>query len=306
MNYREFKSEVEKDVKELLIKQGISCSVKIYEIQKNNGIKFDALCICKKRENLGINFYLNSYYEDYRKGVSIIDIVKEIIDNYKNSKLLELKNIGSLLEFDYIKDRIFLCLINYGKNKDMLKNCPYKRFLDLAITIRCNFCIDQNGIASSLIHDSLLESWNVDLDELYEIAFHNTIQKFPYKITPIMQAISEITHNVTNDDINNELSCIAKDVQDMYILTNDIGINGATCLLYDGVIKNFAEEKNSNVFILPSSIHEVLLLPESIGVESSVLCDMVISINRDVVSLTEVLSNSVYYYDRSTDKITVV
>lgn len=306
MNYREFKSEVEKNVNELLIKQGTSCSVKIHEVQKNNGVKFDTLCICKKSENLGINFYLNSYYEDYRMGVSIIDIAKGIIDNYNNSKLLELQNIDSLLEFDCVKDHIFLCLINYEKNKEMLKNCPYKKFLDLAITFRCNFCKDQNGIASSLIHDSLLESWDVDLAVLYEIAFHNTIQKLPYKITSLMQTVLEITHNVISDDIINEFSYIAKNVPDMYILTNDIGINGATCILYDGVVESFAEEKNSNIFILPSSIHEVILLPESSGVEISVLYDMVINTNKDVVSLTEVLSNNVYYYDRDTDKITVV
>lgn len=91
----------------------------------------------------------------------------------------------------------------------------------------------------------------------------------------------------------------------VYMLTNDTGINGAFCLLYDDVIKNFAKEQNWNVYILPSSVHELMLVPEQEDTALEFLAELVVEANQTAVGLIDLLSDNIYYYDRDRDEISI-
>ena len=89
----------------------------------------------------------------------------------------------------------------------------------------------------------------------------------------------------------------------MYVLTNRKRCNGAACVLYEQVLENFAKKINDNLYILPSSVHEVIMIPASFAGKASQLREMVEEINATQVEDEEVLSDSVYFFNRMTKKL---
>jgi hypothetical protein len=92
----------------------------------------------------------------------------------------------------------------------------------------------------------------------------------------------------------------------MYVLSNDRGINGASTLLYPNVLYDFASSIRMNFYILPSSIHECILVPDTGKLSKAALKEMVKDVNDSHVSADEVLSNEVYYYDLATDEFHII
>lgn len=193
--------------------------------------------------------------------------------------------------------------MNYERNKEQLEHCPFKKYLDLAVTFRLVAEKNTMGLASSLISNEEFGAWNIGLDELYCTALFNTIREFPWKLDSLADVITDyIKQNVSHKmagEIKRELEVLegAEDRVDMHILTNDTGINGAACMLYDNVIENFAKAKNSNVFILPLSVHELMLVPEQQNTDPQFLAELVVEANQNAVGLIDLLSDNIYYYD---------
>ena len=89
----------------------------------------------------------------------------------------------------------------------------------------------------------------------------------------------------------------------MYVLTNQQKLYGAACMLYPGVLKAFSEENGQDFYVLPSSVHEVILIPAEPGTNEALLREIVTEINRTQVAKDEVLADSIYYYSRNRDQI---
>lgn len=331
MNYEEFLEYIKDNLEEVLqavldekeeeetVEQG-SCGAKnggdnqrnekfdicIHKITKNNGIVLDGLTIRKKGDAVSPNIYLNSYFENYQMGKPISVIMEEIA--YRYQKLCEETELEVLdiTNFNTVKDKIILRLVNYEKNREALKSCPHKKYLDMAITFRYMVSKDSLGIASSLVTKAEFELWQVDLEELYHLALFNTMREFPWKMESLVRVVTDSIRkqsgNALSEEVLQELEQMENGVS-MYVLTNDYGINGATCILYDNVIHNFAKVQDCNVFILPSSIHEVMLVPENTDTEPEFLEELVVEANRSAVGLIDLLSDHIYYYDKESGKI---
>ena len=288
---------------------GNSYEVELHKIIKNNGITLDGLTIRKTGECIGPNIYLNSYFESYQMGKPLSVIMEEIISCYESAKEEKMFEIEDIRDFSAVKDKIVLRLVNYEKNKEQLKNCPYKKYLDLAVTFRYVAGKDPVGIASSLISNTEFNMWNIQLEELYQIALFNTMREFPWQMNSLAKVISDCLKDrfpeILPDEVYADVDKIRnkEDGVSMYVLTNDTGINGATCILYDNVIKHFAKVQESNIFILPSSIHEVMLVPENTETEPEFLISLVVEANQSAVGLIDLLSDNIYYYDREKDQI---
>ncbi len=283
----------------------------IHTIIKNNGVVLDGVTLLKKGEKSGPNVYLNSYYEQYQIGKPLQNILEEIILCYEKAKAetnIEIVDIG---DFQQIKDKVILRLVHYEKNQEQLKEVPHKRFLDLAITFRYLAGKDAMGIASSLISNREFESWGIGLDALYEIALFNTMWAFPWQMDSLVKVVSECFGDCLPKHLQKEFLQDMQGIEQMengvtmYVLTNDVGINGATSLLYDNVIKNFAKVQDCNIFILPSSIHEVMLVPENTETEPEFLQSLVKDANKSAVGLIDLLSDHIYYYDKELDDIRI-
>lgn len=287
------------------------CEVFLRKVVKNNGIVLDAISIYQKGDNVSPNIYLRPFYENYLLGKPLDFIMSEIVFQYRNEKNGPEISMVELSDYNSVKDKIIVRLVNYELNKDMLKDCPYKKYLDLAIMFR--YVVDDSslGIATIVISNKEYEKWGVDFDEVYNTALFNTMQRYPWCMEPlsklVFNSIDKHMLDKLSDDIVKELSNI-KNCElgvNIYILTNSDKVFGAGCILYDNVIRNFAKVQCANVYIMPSSVHEVMLVPEDEETDGKFLKSLLSEANRSSVGLIDLLSNNLYYYDKDEDRITI-
>ena len=279
-----------------------NCEVHLRKVDKNNGVTLDAISIYMQGENVSPNIYIKPYYYQYMVGKPLDTIMANMIFNYRNQKL-ESKNIQRIYldDFHGIKDKIIIRLINTELNKELLKKCPHIDYLDLSITFRIIFADDSNGMATSLIIDEEFKKWDIDLQELYKIALDNTSRLYPYRIIPLFDIVLKNMDKLNlSDEINSELPEV-----NIFVLTNMDNINGAGAILYANVLSDFAKEHDSNIFILPSSVHEQMLVVESDDTDPAFLKSLLNDANHSSVGLIDLLGDNIYYYDRNTDEVSI-
>ncbi len=285
MDFKEFVENIVIELPAYLLQYDIE-DIHIEEVYKNNGVKCTGLAICIKGENISPNIYLEYYFSLYRQGSSQEEILELIRDEYNEARIRMIDDEYIEMTKEDLANNVFIKLVNYEKNEIVLRECPHMRFLDLAITFRYLVKHDEEGIASALIKDIEMEKWEISVEELYQYAYENTRRLFPPEMKTISQVLNELTDGLNISDDNN-----------LYVLSNEQGINGATCIMYEDLLHQLALDKGANIYILPSSIHEVILLPASDNTNSNQLVEMVKEINEFVVRDIDFLSDTVYLYD---------
>lgn len=301
MNYKQFLDCVQDRVLQTI---GEEVDVDIRHVLKNNGRELDGLTIMCSESEGSPTIYLNDYYEQFMSGRNIDSIVREIIQMYEINR----ENIKFTAEefkyFENVRSRIVYKLINYDANKKLLENVPFKRFLDLAVV----FCVlveqKEESSAAALIHNSHMNLWNVTSDEICEIAKENSPRLLPYRIT----RLDDILGDEFCDEFSNEPGKGVEMLSDsdyMYVLSNELGIHGAACMLYDGILQRFSQRFGSDIIIIPSSVHEVLLIPWKQQYDIQELNSLVRDVNDNIVDAEEMLAQNVYLYCRD-EQITVI
>ena len=186
-------------------------------------------------------------------------------------------------------------------NKKIKKDCPYIPFFDLAITFRVLATLTGDSVGSVLVTNELQDKWDVNTKELYKNAGKNTRSLFPEKIVKIDKFISACLPGLCHDEDD-----IAAYNHIPYVVTNKMGVNGASVILYPRILKELSYEYDEDFYLLPSSIHEMLTVPASIGMNINCLKDMVCDVNKTCVSREEYLSDSVYKYVREKDEVVML
>ncbi|MDE6026115.1 MAG: hypothetical protein K2G45_11765 [Lachnospiraceae bacterium] len=293
MEFSDFLNEIRDKIPDYLMQYEIE-SINISPVSKNNGKTYTGLAIILKGEKLAPNIYMEYYYMLYCHEKDMDHILRLVADEYKEAYESMDKSQFLLMDEDecMLKNNIFLKLVNLEKNRNQIEDCPYIEFMDLAITFRVMVHRDVKGIASAALKYSDVERWKLDIEELYDIAHKNTLRMFP----PVVKRLDAVLEEKISDTKE-----IPKN-SDLYILTNADGVNGATCILFDDILREFGE-KHGGFYILPSSIHETLLLPAHGLEDRGELEEMVRDINRYVVSDMDYLSDTVYYYNPDRQKI---
>lgn len=300
MEYREFLENVRKEVES---RYDSNVSVTLNHVMKNNGTELDGITIMEKDKNIAPTIYINSFYDRYREGVSLKAVVSEIIRIYNQNKNSININADYFENYENVRKTIVYKLVNYQKNKKLLEDVPYKRVLDLAVVFYCLIEQRKGVRATALIHNEHLRIWNVTEDEIYNDALKNTPVLLAGSIVPMSKILSEIAGTAPVD--NDEKVCEYTGEDILYVLTNSSRVNGAACILYDNLLKKFANDVHSDLYILPSSVHEVIIVPKKNAFDKSELADMVREVNEQGVSQDEILSDNVYEYNRKNGLITM-
>ena len=300
MEYREFLENVRKEVES---RYDSNVSVTLNHVMKNNGTELDGITIMEKDKNIAHTIYINSFYDRYREGVSLKAVVSQIIRIYNQNKNSININADYFENYENVRKTIVYKLVNYQKNKKLLEDVPYKRVLDLAVVFYCLIEQRKGVSATALIHNEHLRIWNVTEDEIYNDALKNTPVLLAGSIVPMSKILSEIAGTAPVD--NDEKVCEYTGEDILYVLTNSSRVNGAACILYDNLLKKFANDVHSDLYILPSSVHEVIIVPKKNAFDKSELADMVREVNEQGVSQDEILSDNVYEYNRKNGLITM-
>ncbi len=287
---------------------GAEYKVSIKEVIKNNDNQLYGLFIRHPEATCAPTIYLDHHYNEYLCGKAMSAILYDIIMFHESNKTLGIDIKSSdITNFDNVKGKISFRLINLERNKEYLMDTPYIRFWDLAIVFFIAVATGEEGISSITIHNSLMNIWGADVNTVYSIAKVNTEILFPASIRDMSQVLSDMIGGDNIEDIGNIFNQMdaRKAEPIMYIATNSIGVNGANVMLYDDLLRNFAFRKAANLYLIPSSIHEIIILEAGGHMKPQDIRSMIADINATEVSPEEVLSDNLYYYNRFTGSVTI-
>lgn len=308
MEFTNFKTLVREEVAR---RTGEQYRVRINDVIKNNGVVLSGITMMQDDSNISPTIYLNHFYEEYERGEATLEnIVEEVLDTYERNKVNRSVDMRFFMNYESIKDRIIFKLIHAERNEELLKDIPHIRYLDLAIVFQCLVSEEMFGNATIMIHNAHLKIWDTTIEEIYRNAIQNTPKLQKYDIKNMRDILCEmmLLEEMEGPGESEQDACFKElpDSVPMYVLSNKARVQGAACILYPGILKDFAAAIRSDFYILPSSIHEVILLPAQGEEDREALKQMVREVNASQVEREEVLSDSVYYFDREQNELQVL
>lgn len=275
--------------------------IDVHDTIKNNDVTYPAITLMKKQMQGAPSIRLDGFYYDYMEGRDLKEIAETILEMAEPMSDTDF-DMEAFLDFERAQKNILFRIIGFEQNSKRLIEIPHVRFLDLAITFY--YMLEQeegSDMAASIqIQNDHLEIWQVDTGTLYDIAMKNTVEKMPVQLRAVFDVLTEMLH-IDKPEVPKERK------SGMYVLSNEKNFYGAAAIYYPGVLKEAASRFGTDLYILPSSVHEVILLPVKKEDDSNVshFNEMIQDINVAHVAAEEVLSDHLYYYDREKDELRI-
>ena len=263
-------------------------SVQLHTVRKLNGVILKGITITTKNGNIMPTLYLDKYYREYEEGTSFDEIVRLFLEEYESAGIKDNFDIQFFSEYEKVKPHLGFKLMHYEMNQELLMPIPYKRFLDLAVVCFCDIRDGRIGHGSITIRNEHLEMWQISKEELFGDAMVNMTRMYPADFMNMAAVLRELY---------NDPAGLLSISFPMYILTNTERLNGAASLLYKGKMEEIAKLLGGDYYVLPSSIHEVIIIPKKEkGTDENYLSQMVDEINHEQLAREEILSNHAYLY----------
>lgn len=278
--------------------------ISLQKIRKNNGIIQDAYCIHTPGSTCSPIVYLDSLYENFQNGANVSDLCDIILTCLDQDPPFSTDIFQKIRDFNSAKDRIAFRLISKEQNKSLLSDIPWVPYLDLALIFYLYLDSSRTGQTTALIHNEQMEAWNKSVDDLYLLSLVNTPRLFPPVLQPLESLLFDELEGFDPSSSETLPDC-SSPISPLYVLTNRSGIHGASCLLYHDIIKDFADRLQSDIIILPSSIHEVILIPDNNIYNYKEIRDMVQKVNSEDVPAEDRLSDQLYLFSRNHKHLTV-
>lgn len=303
MNYVEFKEEIKNRFIEYMPDEMQDMKAYIRQITKIN-MTLDGLVIFREGEKVQVSpiIYLDTLYAYYMERGSLEETLWKA-----TSIMLEAMEINiDVHDIQNVRENIVFQLINTKQNQQLLKNIPNRSFHDLSIIYRCIAGEEDNdNTFSAVINNRTAEHMGFTEEDLFCMAARNTKRIFPPYVKPMNDVVREIAikTGMSEENADMMLGELGLD-QDIYVITNKVGINGSAFLLYEDELYKLAQNFKSDLYILPSSIHECIAVSADMGNPEELAC-MVAEINKNQVDIEERLSNQVYHYDKNLRMLTL-
>lgn len=270
-------------IKALQKELGDTYSIFIHEVLKTN-LVLDGLSILKQGENVSPSIYLNSFYKDLESGIPLTVVINNILNIYKQCSFPGHLDVSKILDFNNVKNNLFVKLINKHLNEKLLENVPHTYFLDdFAITVHCKLNQIKEGLVSFAITNDYLKTWNLTVPSLISIAKENTISLMGLDIENLSDSLQSMHVQVPSLPI--------------WVMTNRYMLNGAATVLNDNVLKEFAATCG-NFYIIFSSIHEVLLIPSNDNLNIEMFTNLNQEVNASSLNKEDILGTKAYYYEK--------
>ena len=296
MNYEEFKSELQEEIQANFLQ---NIDFMSHVVNRTNET-LDALTLRFEGQDVGCTIYPEQMYKDYQNGVSI----SQIADGVSASVSIHSAICPPMPEINQenAQKSISFSLVNIDKNKQMLQDCPYKVIHDMAAIPRWHVSED----ASFLVTNNLMQHLKMTKEEVLEIAQRNT-ESAEYTCKDLNEVMREVmAEEGISQEFLDELLPTAEPL--FYIVTNQNRMDGSCAILSDNFMQKTAEQiGNEELYLLPASRHEMLIVNPNIVTDTSELKNMVMSVNgnADVLKEQDYLSDSVYKYNANEHSISV-
>ncbi len=268
------------------------------QVRKNNGVMKDVLYVRKENSECIPCFYMDELYGSYCMGENEIGLAEYLSNVVLNECDVVKEQAKEYLTKEWMVDNLFVRLLHFEKNAKWLENAVYVRVMDLAAVFYVLTEDCEEGVKSFQLPKNAWETLELGTaEEYFETAVENTRRLFPEKLWCLEQRVAEC--EIKGD----EPSCVLTEQQGamyshrLYVLTNHRRINGGMVMMYPGVLRRLSEKFSGSFYVIPSSIHEVLLLKATEEEDANYLNRMVRAVNEQQVAPEEVLADYVYFYD---------
>lgn len=301
----EFMNDV---IRALKMKLGEGYRIFPKEQRKNNELVLYGICIHKENESVSPVVYPEEFILPYFAGILNADKIADILLEQCRQGKISQEAAAHLGDFKLMKDKVRIRLVNYGANSGELKGMPHRKFLDLAITYYLDMQADlagQNGAGA--VTNTLMEIWGVAEDELYRLGMESLLAEDAFHTTDILDVIRQSAQEEQDKEMEEAIAELQKDHgrPKMYVVTNQGRFYGANCLLNTSFLQEMAENSGCSLMVYPSSVHEIVILPQKNGYENRMGTKDIQEINHHSLPKDEWLSNSIYRYDREKREVSV-
>lgn len=305
MNYGEFQRAFADGIVDRLPEDQKNANVRIGMNRKLNQ-SYNGLTVHQEGDPVAATVNLDRMFDRYEAGEDFENLVDEAMGMIQMEK--PDFDIAKLMDYDSVKDQLFIRVSNAEMNADSLENVPYIMQSDLAVTFHVMVDAEMDGVGSVMVTDSMMNQYGVDFDTLVQNAMASAPNVMPVKVENMADMMSEIFRNdmlaegMSPQEAEAMLEMMHADQVPLTVVTNEMKVNGASALFYPEVMDQLAEKIGGNFFILPSSVHESLVLPDDGSQSIGDLKAMVMEVNATQVDPVDRLSDDVYHYDAQ-DKV---
>ena len=271
----------------------------LMNVNKNNGLKLTGLSVRKKGSNVTPTFYLEDHYTRSQEGTSLSDVIASLVKGFELYGIEDEPDLDFLNDYESVAGKVMFKVVNYARNEEFLKTVPFRRFIDLAIVFYIRIDTGAFSTGSVVVTNEMLTRWNIGEERLYDDAYANTRDKLGIRLENIEAVLDEFMKKsgVSGDECARPAPETACEYSiPMYVLSNDSRYFGASCMLYDEVLDEFSHKMGSDLFILPSSVHELIIIPDLNHEDPDHLIGIVRDVNDTQLEPVEILSDNIYRY----------
>ncbi len=254
MNYEEFKTRFIDDITERIAEKGDKMQLSTHTINKLNET-YEALTATPEGSQLGVNINLDRFYEAYSAGMPYdlaVERATELID--KGLRERPEINVETLTDYEQVKNKLAIEVVSADTNKEVLANVPHKNIEDMAIVYRLVMESDENGRASILVTNSMVNSFGITPGQLHNDAIENAPQIKPAEIRGMSEVLREIMGPERAEMMG--LNVVDPADEKIFVATVPDKVHGAGVIAYQDFMDKAAERVGGDFFILPSSLHE--------------------------------------------------
>ena len=294
MNFDEFKQNVADHIKDYLPEQYQNAEVTIQEVTKSNDITLSGLMIRTEENNIAPNIYLENFFAQYEDGKDMSEILQDISNVRVHNEMSKGFDVSRITDIDKVRENIICRLVNQDMNAEYLENKPFTPFEDLAVVYAVDLGTREGGRMTAPITNQMMDAYGITTEELHAIAMENLANSH-IEFKSMRDTLMEMM-GITEDDPQ-AFMLPPEEGPQMYILTNAEKLDGAATILDAKTMENISEKFNGDFVVLPSSRHEVIILPATEDMDRKVLENMVQDVNAGQVAPEDRLSDHVYQYD---------
>ena len=287
MDFETFMNETIKEMRDRFPDFDISKQ----EVSKLQGESYTGMAVRPENSEIGATLNLQDFYKALSSGM----FLEDVLDSIERSVVLAVRHMPHydarvLEDYDRMKDALTVDLVPVAGNEEKLAQIPHKNVEDMALVYRFEEESSVYGSASILITNEMLAVYDITADQLHEDAMKAVVQNRPAKLHNMNDVMRDMMGDMSGLVPMNEPS-------PLWVATVEGGQNGAGVIQYPGFLDQAAEALGGDFYVLPSSVHEILLVADDGSMELGYLEEMVRSVNETEVSPAERLSDNVYHYD---------
>ena len=290
MDFEEFKRNFQDDLQDRLSDRGFDdLKVESKPVEKLNG-SYEGLIVKTEGSCIGVNANMTAMFQSYEDGADydkVVDRATDMIEQgLNNAPNIE---IAKFTDYDQMKNKLAMEVVSSDRNADMLQSVPHENIEDMAVVYRFIVGSGPDENSSILVTNNMLDSYGITQEQLHTDAMENAPAIRPSEIRGMTEILSEMMPGTG-------MSVDPADEQ-MFVASVPDKIHGAGVLAYPNFMEDAAQKLGGDYFVLPSSIHEVILVRDNGQMSAEELQNMVKDVNASQVSPEEQLTDHAYHYD---------